>query len=100
VENRMEPDGKQRVHRVSPAAENREIDVLEYGTLERIFARENMWQAYKRVVDNKGSPGVDKMDVYELKQFLQLQWPNVREQLLQGTFTLLALHFLSATLEE
>ena len=81
----MESDGKQRVHRVPSATENRETNVLGYGTLERILARENMWQAYERVVSNKGSHGVDKMNVYELKQFLQSQWPNVREQLLQGT---------------
>jgi len=86
VENRMESKGKQRVHRVSPATENRETNVLGYGTLERILARGNMWQAYERVVTNKGSHGIDKMDVYELKQFLQSNWLNIREQLLQGTY--------------
>ncbi|WP_087877540.1 reverse transcriptase/maturase [Clostridium ljungdahlii] len=35
-----------------------------YGTLERILARGNMWQEYDRVVSNKGSHSVDKMDVY------------------------------------
>ena len=82
----MESDGKQRVRRVSLATENRETDVLGYGALERILARENMWQAYERVVSNKGSHGIDKMDVYELKQFLQSNWLNIREQLLQGTY--------------
>lgn len=86
VENKMVSDGKQRVHRVSPATGNRETNVLRYGTLERILARENMWQAYERVVSNKGSHGIDKMDVYELKQFLQSNWPTIREQLLRGTY--------------
>lgn len=86
MKNKMESEGKQRVHRVSPAAENRETNVLGYGTLERILARENMWQAYERVVSNKGSHGVDKMEVYELKQFLKSNWLNIKERLLQGTY--------------
>lgn len=82
----MESDGKQRAHRVPPATENRGTNVQGYGTLERILAKENMWQAYERVVHNKGSHGIDKMNVYELKQFLQSNWINIREQLLQGTY--------------
>ena len=86
VESRMESEDKQRVHRVPPATENLGANVQGYGTLERILARENMWQAYNKVVSNKGSHGIDKMDVYELKQFLQSNWLNIREQLLQGTY--------------
>lgn len=82
----MESEDKQRVHRVPPATEDREANVQGYGTLERILAKENMWQAYERVVFNKGSHGIDKMEVYELKQFLQLNWLNIREQLFQGTY--------------
>lgn len=82
----MESEGKQRAHRISPATENRETNVLAYGTLERILARDNMMQAYERVVSNKGSHGVDKMEVYELKQFLQSNWVTIKEQLLQGTY--------------
>lgn len=82
----MESEDKQRAHRVPTATENRGANVQGYGTLERIIAKENMWQAYERVVSNKGSYGIDKMDVYELKQFLQLNWLDIREQLLQGTY--------------
>jgi group II intron reverse transcriptase/maturase len=45
-----------------------------------------MLQAYARVVSNKGSHGVDKMEVYELKQFLQSNWLTIKEQLIQGTY--------------
>jgi len=86
AENRLESEGKQGAHRVSPATENRDTNVLAYGTLERILARENMLQAYARVVSNKGSHGVDKMEVYELKQFLQSNWLTIKEQLIQGTY--------------
>jgi RNA-directed DNA polymerase len=86
VESRMESDDKQGVHRVPPATENRGINVLGYATLERILARENMWQAYDRVVSNKGSHGIDKMKVYELKQFLQSNWLSIKDKLLQGTY--------------
>jgi group II intron reverse transcriptase/maturase len=82
----VEPKSKQGVHRVSPATDNQETDVQEYGTLERIFARANMFAALKRVVSNKGSHGVDKMEVHELEQFLKQNWPSIREQILQGTY--------------
>ena len=74
----MESEGKQRAHRISPVTENRVTNVQAYGTLERILARENMMRAYERVVSNKGSHGIDKMEVYELKQFLQSKWITIR----------------------
>ena len=88
MENKVEPKGKQGVHRVSTATENRGANVqeFEYGTLEGILAKENMWKAYERVVANKGSHGIDKMNVYELKQFLQGNWVVIREQIYQGTY--------------
>jgi RNA-directed DNA polymerase len=88
VENRVESKGKQGVHRVSTATENRGADVqeFEFGMLERILSKENMWKAYEKVVANKGSHGIDRMDVYELKQFLQENWLAIKEQLFQGTY--------------
>ena len=46
ADNRMISEAKQGEHRVSLATENRDSNVLAYGTLERILARENMLQAY------------------------------------------------------
>jgi RNA-directed DNA polymerase len=86
VEDRVEPKGKQRAHRLTPATDNRETDVQEYGTFERIFARANMFEALKRVISNKGSHGVDKMEVHELEQFLKQNWLSIKEQLFQSTY--------------
>ena len=54
--------------------------------MEEICERENCKQALKRVKANKGSPGVDRMTVQELPEYLREQWPAIREQLLSGTY--------------
>nr|WP_312879843.1 hypothetical protein [Clostridium botulinum] len=70
AKSRVEPKDKHGVHRVIMAATRGETNTSEYSSLERILSRENMQLAYKRVVANKGKPGIDGMTVYELKQFL------------------------------
>jgi hypothetical protein len=55
-------------------------------TLEKVLCRENMWQAYRRVVSNDGAPGVDGITVDELKPLLQARWETIRKQLLDGTY--------------
>ncbi|GAB4522210.1 MAG: group II intron reverse transcriptase/maturase [Phycisphaerales bacterium] len=54
--------------------------------MERAFRRPNMQRALKRVIGNKGSPGVDGMTVEELPAWLREHWPRVREELLAGTY--------------
>jgi RNA-directed DNA polymerase len=54
--------------------------------MERVVETGNMWEAYKRVVANKGSAGVDEMTVAELKDHLKAHWPTIREKLLEGTY--------------
>ena len=54
--------------------------------MEAVVERGNMMSAYKRVVSNKGSAGVDGMTVNELKAFLQTQWAQIKEQLLSGRY--------------
>ncbi len=54
--------------------------------LELILSRENMQAAFKRVVGNKGSAGIDGMRVDELGAYLTQQWPCIREQLLAGEY--------------
>ena len=45
-------------------------DKPEYGLLEQILSPSNMNRAYKRVRSNKGSGGIDKMEVESLKDYL------------------------------
>src|SRR5690625_3589852 len=54
--------------------------------LERILSRENLLLALQRVEKNKGSHGVDGMQVESLRMYFVEQWHNLKEQLLTGTY--------------
>lgn len=54
--------------------------------MEEVARRENTIRALKRVCANKGGPGVDGMTVDELKGYLKIHWPDIREKLLQGEY--------------
>jgi RNA-directed DNA polymerase len=54
--------------------------------MEMILERENLKEALKRVEENQGAGGVDGMRVDELRGYLKLHWPKLREQLLSGTY--------------
>jgi RNA-directed DNA polymerase len=54
--------------------------------LSQILSRENMLLALKRVEQNKGSHGVDKMPVQNLRQHLVENWTSVREAILKGAY--------------
>lgn len=56
------------------------------GLMERVVSRPNMMAAYKRVKQNKGSPGIDGMTVEELARWLRGNWDRVREELLAGRY--------------
>ncbi len=54
--------------------------------MEAAVERRNLLAALKRVKQNKGSPGVDGMTVDQLPTYLREHWPELREQLLAGTY--------------
>ena len=54
--------------------------------IERLVERENMVLAYKKVVSNKGSAGIDNMSVDQLKAYLKLHWAKIKTELLAGTY--------------
>jgi RNA-directed DNA polymerase len=54
--------------------------------MEEILSKENLATAHKAVLDNKGSPGIDGMSVYQLKSHLYAIWPELRKQLLEGNY--------------
>jgi len=56
------------------------------GLMERVVSRPNMLAAYKRVKENKGSPGIDGLTVEDLWSWLKANWSRVREELLAGTY--------------
>lgn len=59
---------------------------LAQGLMEEVVAGPNLRRALKRVQANKGSPGVDGMTVMELADYLRLEWPRLKRELLSGTY--------------
>src|SRR6202046_45345 len=54
--------------------------------MEKVCQRENLWQAFKRVKGNGGSPGIDGMTVDAFADYLKQHWITIRKQLLGGTY--------------
>jgi RNA-directed DNA polymerase len=54
--------------------------------MEEIVQRENVEQAIRRVVANKGAPGVDGMTVKELWPYMRANWIGIKKQLMEGTY--------------
>jgi len=54
--------------------------------MEAVVSRENLLAAHRRVLRNRGAPGVDGMRVEDLLPFCRRHWRDIREQLLSGTY--------------
>jgi RNA-directed DNA polymerase len=54
--------------------------------MEEVCERDNLKQALRRVRANKGSAGIDGMTVKQLPAYLKTHWPDIRDQLLAGTY--------------
>jgi len=76
------------VHSISSASGDGKNNVQRYTSklIEIIVSRENIRKAYKRVVANKGRPGIDGMRVDELLPYLKDNWETIKQQLLEGTY--------------
>lgn len=59
--------------------------------MEAVVERNNLWQAYERVVRNKGAAGVDGLTVADFKAWLQQHWPSVKAALLAGDYMPMAI---------
>lgn len=55
--------------------------------MEEVLSRDNMLAAYRRVLSNKGAPGVDGITVDELSALVWARWEAIREELLSGSYT-------------
>jgi RNA-directed DNA polymerase len=63
-----------------------ESPALTEQLMEEVCDRGNLVRAWKRVRQNKGSPGVDGMTIDDTKDYLREHWPSIRSQLLEGTY--------------
>ena len=55
--------------------------------MESILERNNMKRAIKRVIKNKGAPGVDGMTVHKIKRYLKRHRNKIDQALLEGTYS-------------
>ena len=55
-------------------------------TLERIVERDNLRNAYKKVISNKGGAGVDDMETYELADYIRAHPSEISSSVLRGEY--------------
>ena len=84
-------DGGRNPTGVGGAASNvtarRESDRRRHDcVMEAVVETKNMVKAYRRVVKNKGAPGVDGMTVDQLGDYLKMNWTRIRDELLEGRY--------------
>jgi RNA-directed DNA polymerase len=58
----------------------------ELRLMDLVVARENLWQAYRRVTSNDGAAGIDGMRCQDLEKHLKLHWSKIKEKLLSGSY--------------
>jgi len=96
-ENQARPSrtGEARASRTSelqteksaPAAvEKPALSMTSENLMERIVDRANMETAWRNVEANDGAPGPDGVTLDEFRETFPAQWPEVRRQLLEGTY--------------
>jgi len=54
--------------------------------MEQIVSQKNMTRAYKRVVGNKGSSGIDGMQVEDIQPYLHQHWSEIKTALLSSDY--------------
>lgn len=54
--------------------------------ITQVVSKGNMSQAYRRVVSNKGSAGVDGMEAGQLQGYLKANWETIKTQLETGVY--------------
>lgn len=81
----------------APKAESKGTELIPVGgnsespanaqLLEQILSPGNMRRALRRVMSNKGSPGVDGLTVKELPAYLCDHWGEISKSVLEETYT-------------
>lgn len=64
----------------------KEERALTTDLMERIVEPSNLVTALRQVVSNKGSAGIDRMTVTELKEWFSHSWKELQASLLTGTY--------------
>src|SRR6186713_3075105 len=64
----------------------RESSTQNETSIEVMLGRANMEIAYRKVMSNKGAPGIDGMTTEDLKAYLQTNWQRIKEELMTGRY--------------
>ncbi|MBM4049779.1 MAG: group II intron reverse transcriptase/maturase [Planctomycetes bacterium] len=80
------PSGSAERAELSVAKEGPESPATTERLMEQVASEANLVEAWKRVRANKGSPGVDGMDVYFLDVFMGDNLHLIGRDLLKGTY--------------
>lgn len=54
--------------------------------MEQVLEKSNLKRAVERVERNKGAPGIDGMEVSQLRLHLKANWLRIKQELLGGTY--------------
>jgi len=68
------------------ATDGRESPAFTGRLMEAICDPDNIEDALKAVVRNKGAPGIDGITVKQLPDVLKARWPKIEDQLLAGRY--------------
>ena len=78
---KLEARGSELAHAI------KDSEIPSMSTLmEEVVHSSNATKALKKVLQNKGAPGIDGMTVDKLPAYLKHHWTAIRQQLLNGTY--------------
>jgi RNA-directed DNA polymerase len=87
LDGRVEPGEKaQALSRSVEAESGKNAQGKQDGLLEKILQADNLNEAYRRVVKNRGSHGVDGMEVEELKPYLKQHGAEIKQSIREGKY--------------
>src|SRR3990172_5798422 len=84
--DRVKPESPRQEQSLSPAPERPDLNPAPATLFESFLSRENLARALTRVEQNAGAPGPDGMTTAELRSWLHVHWPGIRERLDAGTY--------------
>ncbi len=56
--------------------------------IEKILDRNNVRVALEKVISNNGAAGVDGMKVTDLRDYMNANWPSIKESILERSYKL------------
>ena len=84
--NALSAENTQPSSSASAAMEKSALDSNSSSLMEEVVDDANMDAAWRRVKANRGAPGPDGITVDVFLETFRHQWPEVRRQLLEGTY--------------